>query len=507
MTPMIVMASAFAASGIDVACEDQGPWECKEQGCPFPIMKCAELADLGACGWRFSEIWKSPPAGTKNSLIRDKCPRSCKQCSTVRTSFAAADGAASSVGASTPEYVQGTDLLVKGLEAWKSDPHLGAQMLTVASEMRRRVDLTKDTPLDHPLLQTHFAINGLVRTDSFVHVNRVKLRHDAEQLELLVERGRLPAQPHTRLAQLYRQLAGLLPNASNPERLEPQLMTMDESIPQLFRRAFNRALHVYFPERLEHSALRPRDWVAVEHSYYASDLPDDPHGCREQNGYAVLDNVLTDEALEALRRWCDESTMWFASKPGYLGAFHQEAFASPLLLQVAGELKAALPSLLGKHHLNAAWAFKYSNDEDDWPASGINVHADKAAVNLNLWLSASDANLEDGTGGGLVVYKKQAPASMDQTQYNNETAEAQERLQELFKDADKLDIPHKQNRLVIFNSNLLHKSMPSKFKKGYRNRRINLTLLFGARCKGQTEAGSTLSTAPTGSAPDSKSKA
>ena len=84
--------------------------------------------------------------------------------------------------------------------------------------------------------------------------------------------------------------------------------------------------------------------------------------------------------------------------------------------------------------------------------------------------------------------------------------EAQERLQEFFKDADKLDIPHKQNRLVIFNSNLLHKSMPSKFKKGYRNRRINLTLLFGARCKGQTEA-STLSTAPTGSAPDSKSKA
>lgn len=150
-----------------------------------------------------------------------------------------------------------TDLMVRGLEAWKSDPHVGAPMLRAACEMRRRVDLAEETPTDHPLLGTHFAINGLVRTDSFVHVNRVKLRHDAELLELLVERGRLPAQPHTRLAELYRQLAGLLPNATNPDRLEPQLMTMDESTPKLFRRAFNRAHHLYYPERLEGSRSTP----------------------------------------------------------------------------------------------------------------------------------------------------------------------------------------------------------------------------------------------------------
>lgn len=448
-------------------------------------MSCAALADLQACDVNFSDIWTKPPAGTENTKISAKCPRACNQCRVQVTS--AANGATSSAvkeDSADPAYIQGTDLMVRGLEAWKSDPHVGAPMLRAACEMRRRVDLAEETPTDHPLLGTHFAINGLVRTDSFVHVNRVKLRHDAEQLELLVERGRLPAQPHTRLAELYRQLAGLLPNATNPDRLEPQLMTMDESTPKLFRRAFNRAHHLYYPERLEGPTLNPRDWAAVERSYYASGLPDDPHGCTDQNGFAILDGVLTDAALESLRRWCDESTMWFASKPGYLGAFHQEAFSSPLLLQLADELRAALPGLLGRHPLNAAWAFKYSNDEDDWPPSGINVHADKAAVNLNLWLSASDANLEEGSGGGLVVYKQQAPASMDQAQYNNETAEAQERLHELFKDAERIDIPHRQNRLVVFNSNLLHKSMPSRFKPGYRNRRINLTLLFGARCRG-----------------------
>ena len=38
MTPMIVMASALAASGMDVACEDQGPWEGRGSagtGCAF----------------------------------------------------------------------------------------------------------------------------------------------------------------------------------------------------------------------------------------------------------------------------------------------------------------------------------------------------------------------------------------------------------------------------------------------------------------------------------------
>jgi hypothetical protein len=447
-------------------------------------MSCAALANLEACNARFADIWTNPPDGTENAKVYERCPRACKRCQVRAAS--AASGAISSIEESAAlEYIQGTDLMVQGLEAWKSDPHSAARMLRAACEMRRRMDLAKETPVDHPLLQTHFAVNGLVRTDSFVHVNRVKLHHDAEQLELLVERGRLSEQPHTRLAQLYRQLAALLPNATNPDRLEPQLMAMDESTPKLFRRGFNRAHHIYYPERLKESTLNPRDWAAVERSYYTSGLPDDPHGCTEQNGFAILDDVLSDAALEALRRWCDESTMWFASKPGYLGAFHQEAFNSPLLLQLSDELRSALPSLLGRHQLNAAWAFKYSNDEDDWPPSGINVHADKAAVNLNLWLSDDSANLEEGTGGGLVVYKQQAPAAMGQEQYNNETIEAQEHLHELFKDAEKIDIPHKQNRLVVFNSNLLHKSMPSRFKKGYRNRRINLTLLFGARCRGE----------------------
>lgn len=42
-------------------------------------------------------------------------------------------------------------------------------------------------------------------------------------------------------------------------------------------------------------------------------------------------------------------------------------------------------------------------------------------------------------------------------------------------------VPHKQNRCVIFNSNLFHRTDTLRFTPGYETRRINLTLLFGDR--------------------------
>jgi hypothetical protein len=42
-------------------------------------------------------------------------------------------------------------------------------------------------------------------------------------------------------------------------------------------------------------------------------------------------------------------------------------------------------------------------------------------------------------------------------------------------------VAYRQNRVVIFNSDLFHETAPFKFRKGYTNRRINLTMLFGDR--------------------------
>jgi len=58
------------------------------------------------------------------------------------------------------------------------------------------------------------------------------------------------------------------------------------------------------------------------------------------------------------------------------------------------------------------WAYKY-----DERYTGINVHADEAAVNLNFWVTPEDANL-DKESGGLVIYTKKPPADWTFDMYN-----------------------------------------------------------------------------------------
>ena len=44
---------------------------------------------------------------------------------------------------------------------------------------------------------------------------------------------------------------------------------------------------------------------------------------------------------------------------------------------------------------------------------------------------------------------------------------------------EKTIVPYNENRVVIFNSSLIHETDKFEFKKGYENRCINVTLLFG----------------------------
>jgi hypothetical protein len=44
-----------------------------------------------------------------------------------------------------------------------------------------------------------------------------------------------------------------------------------------------------------------------------------------------------------------------------------------------------------------------------------------------------------------------------------------------------INVPHRQNRVVIFNPDLFHATAPLTFRDGYENRRINITMLYGRR--------------------------
>lgn len=92
---------------------------------------------------------------------------------------------------------------------------------------------------------------------------------------------------------------------------------------------------------------------------------------------------------------------------GYLGSYIDFGMSAPLIQQISDELRMRMPRVFCQHTLHQAWAYKY----DDLLQSGIAVHADSAAVNVNFWITPSDANL-DPNSGGLVVYKVKAPEEL-----------------------------------------------------------------------------------------------
>jgi hypothetical protein len=188
----------------------------------------------------------------------------------------------------------------------------------------------------------------------------------------------------------------------------------------------------------------------------------------------VVDRFLTDRALDALRRFCLGSTIWRKIYPGgYLGALLEHGLASPLLAQIADEMRVVYPDIIGRLPLVQAWAFKYDSRHD-----GIKVHADSGLVNVNFWITPDDANL-DSSGGGLVVWDAAAPQEWDFSRYNDNAEAVSDFLRS--QGARAVKVPYRCNRAVIFDSGLFHETDQLHFKDGYLNRRINLTFLFGKR--------------------------
>jgi tetratricopeptide (TPR) repeat protein len=189
---------------------------------------------------------------------------------------------------------------------------------------------------------------------------------------------------------------------------------------------------------------------------------------------AVIDNLLTSEALEALRRFCWGSTMWQRSYDhGYIGAMPEQGFSSPLLAQIAEELRDSYPTIIEDHPLRMLWGYKC-----DSRLKGLGIHADQAAVNVNFWITPDDANL-DKESGGLIVWDVEAPEDWKLEEYNGDEAAVRAFLDQ--SGAKATIVPYRANRAVIFDSNLFHESDAIHFKDGYLNRRINLTMLYGRR--------------------------
>jgi tetratricopeptide (TPR) repeat protein len=289
-------------------------------------------------------------------------------------------------------------------------------------------------------------------------VNEIKLKHDCEQLEYLLQIGRLPAAYGEVLAQ-YRALREEVRDKVDVHSVVP----FDALRYPLVARTYKRPIHVAHEPVPEGPLINPQlDFRAIEDRYLAA-----------KPSIATLDALVTPAALQALRRFCLESTIWHNIKPGYLGAYLHDGFCSEFLLRLAWEFRERLPRIVRGLPLQVMWGYKC-----DSSLPGLGVHADAAAVNVNFWITDDSANLDPGHGG-LLVYEHEAPRDWGFGKFNKDSDTILAYLESVH--SAPLCVPHRANRAVIFDSDLFHASDRPRFREGYAHRRVNITLLYGLR--------------------------
>jgi len=285
-----------------------------------------------------------------------------------------------------------------------------------------------------------------------------RLAHDHAQMLHLRDRGLLPAD----LVDEPERYAKILGTLSAEERTAVTF-DLDDARYDLLSRSYGRIVHLASTGWGDAPVLSEAvDWDERQRAF----LDGDPRAI-------TIDGMLGHEALTALRRFCWDSTIWHQIKgAGYLGAYFREGFGDPLVVRIAEELQARMPKVFGGLAIKVIWAYSYEQT-----MAGINPHADFARINLNFWITPDEANLDPETGG-LIVYRKAAPAEWDFRTYNTASADfIYDYLGE--RRNDFIRVPHRANRAVVFDSRLIHETDRFSFAPGHTNRRINITLLFG----------------------------
>jgi tetratricopeptide (TPR) repeat protein len=278
-----------------------------------------------------------------------------------------------------------------------------------------------------------------------------KLRHDAEQFLFLSQctRERLR---FDLLARSYLEVAKQVPN---------EIVTLSDAQIEMLGEDYNTPIRLRAAPEVAGLAVNERpDRAALTVQF-------------EQQGAVPVDDLLTPQALDSLRRFLLESTIWhdFSHIDGFVASYLEDGLACPLLLQIADELRHAFPDILGEHALSQAWTFKGLQ-----ALAAVDVHADDAAVSINFWVTPTEANLEPGHGG-LVVCRAPPPDDWEIRDYDQDHERIVTFLEQ--KAADSLVVPYRQNRAVLFRSRLFHHSDRPRFASTYENHRINLTLLYG----------------------------
>jgi len=318
--------------------------------------------------------------------------------------------------------------------------------------------LRRGEPWNDEVLEQRLASSRCDPRDKDWGCTRFKLEHDIEQLGYLRAAGRIGPGFDALLDEYRRVLADpALPD--DPYRM----VQLDPARYTMLAASYKRPLHVPTIAMPDGPLVSDTlDWGDLEARY----LDADPN-------LVAIDGLLTPAALEAVRSWCLEATVWNEVKTGYLGATMHDGFAHPVLLRIASELRDRMPRVIGERPLQTMWGFKYDSQH-----RGIGVHADVAAVNVNFWITPDEANL-DASNGGLIVHSREAPRDWGFRRFNGGIEEIRHYLETV--GSESIRVPYRSNRAILFDSDLFHETDTFRFKPGYENRRVNITMLYGTR--------------------------
>ena len=114
------------------------------------------------------------------------------------------------------------------------------------------------------------------------------------------------------------------------------LKLFNATTPSLVTSSYNQLVHLRHTPSLASGALRHGvNWTQIEERYF-----------NNKPQVVVIDDFLSEEALEGLKVWSEDSTIWWdVRSQGYLGADMGTGFANGLLIQVSNELTRNLPRI------------------------------------------------------------------------------------------------------------------------------------------------------------------
>lgn len=205
--------------------------------------------------------------------------------------------------------------------------------------------------------------------------------------------------------------------------------------------------------------LTPRDWHDVQRAYSGS-LP---------YNYAVIDDFLRADVCSLVHsglvaHWGWRYKNWSSEH------LHNNQPNIPEAPVIAEEVLSNLPELLGGRELITYWALMYKKNTPG------RVHADTAGITLTVWLTPDSHNL-DPTSGGLVLYDVKRPDEL--LAHEHLVSEWSEPYVEQHTKGDRIRVPYRCNRAVLFDGKTFHHTDTLRFAHDSpHSHRINLTFAF-----------------------------